>query len=133
MARPKNCREIGDSPGAYYYKPKGVPYSSLEEVVVTLDEFEALRLADHEGLYQQDAAERMGISRQTFGRIVDSAHRKIAEALVNGRALRIEGGDVRQRSSISAMCASCNRSFSYEKNGEEKVLCPRCGTDSAED
>lgn len=62
----------------------------LEEITLELDEFEAIRLKDHEGLYQDAAAEKMKISRQTFGRILESAHKKIAEALVNGKAIRIE-------------------------------------------
>ena len=66
----------------------------LEQVILTEDEWEAVRLADQEGLYQEQAAERMNISRQTFGRIIDSAHKKIADALVNGKALVIEGGTV---------------------------------------
>ena len=53
---------------------------------------EAIRLADLEGMYQEHAAENMGISRQTFGRIIESAHKKVAEALIKGKALRIEGG-----------------------------------------
>jgi predicted DNA-binding protein (UPF0251 family) len=68
----------------------------LEEVVLALDEFEALRLADLEGLYQEQAAERMNVSRPTFGRILEAAHRKLADALVHGKALRIEGGPVQQ-------------------------------------
>jgi predicted DNA-binding protein (UPF0251 family) len=68
--------------------------AELVEVVMTLDEFEALRLADLDGLYQEQAAEQMNVSRPTFSRIVDSAHRKIADALVHGKALRIEGGPV---------------------------------------
>ena len=66
----------------------------LEEINLTLDEFEAIRLADLEGLYQEDAAKRMGISRQTFGNIIDSAHKKIADAFLNGKAIRIEGGAI---------------------------------------
>jgi predicted DNA-binding protein (UPF0251 family) len=66
----------------------------LDEVVMSLDEFEAMRLADLEGLYQEQAAARMNVSRPTFGRIIDSARRKVAEALVHGKALRIEGGPV---------------------------------------
>lgn len=66
----------------------------LTEVVMTLDEFEAIRLADQEGLYQEEAARRMGISRTTFGRILDSAHRKVAEVLAGGHCLRLEGGHV---------------------------------------
>jgi len=77
-----------------YFKPRGIPLSALEEVVLGLDEMEAVRLADGEGLYQEQAAEKMGISRQTFGRIIESAHKKIAEALVAGKALRIEGGEI---------------------------------------
>lgn len=79
---------------AAIFKPVGIPCSALEEVVMTLDEFEALRLADFEGLYQEKAAERMAVSRPTFGRICDSARRKTADALLHGKALRIEGGPV---------------------------------------
>ncbi|BDU73565.1 hypothetical protein METEAL_27390 [Mesoterricola silvestris] len=64
----------------------------LEEVTLGFEELEALRLAHQEGLYQQAAAERMGVSRATFGRVLDAAHRKVTEALVGGLALRIEGG-----------------------------------------
>jgi predicted DNA-binding protein (UPF0251 family) len=60
--------------------------SSLEEVLLSLDEYEAIRLADGEGLYQEQAALMMNISRQTFGRIIESAHRKVADVLVNGKA-----------------------------------------------
>lgn len=92
--RPKSCRMVGCRPDINYFKPRGVPASMLEEVVLTVDEFEAVRLADHEGLYQEEAAVRMNVSRPTFGRILYSAHRKIAEALLQGKALRIEGGRV---------------------------------------
>ncbi len=94
MPRPPCCRRIAGPPPAALFKPAGVPACDLATVNLTLDEFEAVRLADLEGLYQATAAERMGISRPTFGRIVESAHRKIAEALVHGRALVIEGGPV---------------------------------------
>lgn len=76
------------------FKPAGVPLRELEEVVMTLDEFEAVRLADLDGLYQEQAAELMKVSRPTFSRVVESAHRKLADALVHGKALRIEGGPV---------------------------------------
>lgn len=95
MTRPKCCRKIACIPDINYYKPKGIPSSLLEEVVLTLDEFEAIKLADFEGLYQEQAAVKMDISRQTFGRIIDSAHRKIADVLIHGKALKIEGGEVR--------------------------------------
>jgi predicted DNA-binding protein (UPF0251 family) len=94
MARPLTCRRIHADPGVLYYKPRGIPSTALEEALLTLDEFEAMRLVDHEGMYQEEAAARMNISRQTLGRIVESARKKIAGALVSGKAIRIEGGAV---------------------------------------
>lgn len=81
-------------PGTAYFKPAGIPLRLLDEVVVALDEVESLRLADLDGLYQEKAAEQMGISRPTFSRLIESAHRKVADALVNGKALRLEGGRI---------------------------------------
>lgn len=94
MTRPKCRRHICGMPDKNYFKPRGIPTVDLEEVVLTLDEFEAIRLADYEKLYQEDAASGMNISRQTFGRIIETAHRKIADVLLNGKALKIEGGEV---------------------------------------
>lgn len=94
MPRPRHCRRVGQLPQANYYKPRGIPLSVLEEVTLTVDEFEAIRLTDLEGLYQADAAEKMNISRQTLGRILESAHKKIADALVHGKALLIKGGPI---------------------------------------
>ena len=68
----------------------------LEEVNLALDELEAIRLADFDGLYQEDAAKKMNISRQTFGNIINSAHKKIADVLLNAKALKIEGGVVKK-------------------------------------
>jgi len=92
MPRPRHFRRIGCLPQANFYKPRGIPLAILQHVNLTFDELEAVRLADLEGLYQEQAAQKMNISRQTFGRIVESAHKKIADALVNGKALSIEGG-----------------------------------------
>ncbi len=77
------------------FKPAGRPLRELQEIALTLDELEAMRLADLEGFYQEAAARRMEVSRQTFGRIVESARRKVTDAIVNQKALRIEGGPVR--------------------------------------
>jgi len=90
MPRPKKCRCVSCSPNAHYFKPRGIPLVRLEEVVLGLDELEALRLADYEQLYQEEAAGRMGVSRATFGRIVGQARHKVAEAIVSGKVLRIE-------------------------------------------
>jgi uncharacterized protein len=97
MPRPHCLRQIAGWPGATYFKPAGIPLRFLEEVTLSLDEFEAVRLADLEGLYQEEAAAKMNISRPTFGRVVESGRKKIANALVNGKALRIEGGVVEMK------------------------------------
>ncbi|MBN2402056.1 MAG: DUF134 domain-containing protein [Spirochaetes bacterium] len=94
MSRPKCCRKIGCAPDNKYFKPRGIPFAQINAIILTLDEFEAIRLADMEGLYQEKAAEKMNISRQTFGRIIESAHKKVADVLINGKALKIEGGEV---------------------------------------
>ena len=95
MTRPCCLRHIGFKPSAVLFKPAGVPACALEQVTLTLDEVEALRLADLNGLYQEQAAERMKISRPTFSRIVESARRKVADALIHGKAIRLEGGAVK--------------------------------------
>ena len=93
MPRPPNCRRIAGKPGACVFKPAGVPACRLQWLNLTLDEFEALRLADLDGLHQEQAATRMRVSRQTFGRILSEARRAVAEAVINGWALHIQGGD----------------------------------------
>jgi uncharacterized protein len=90
MPRPKKCRCVTCKPGAVYFKPRGIPMTDLDEVSLSIDELEAVRLADYEKLYHEAAAKRMEISRQTFGRILNGAHRKVAECLIQGKALRIE-------------------------------------------
>ena len=90
--RPKKTRWIRCLPGERCFKPICKPLKKLKSACLTLDEFEALRLADLEGLKQVDAAKRLKISRPTFSRIVSSARSKIADGLVNIKAIRIEGG-----------------------------------------
>ncbi len=89
MPRPKKHRKCKCDPGASYFKPKGIPLKLLSEIVIERDEFEALKLSDYDGLTQEESAEKMGISRQTFGRIIKSARNKVADALFNGLALKI--------------------------------------------
>jgi uncharacterized protein len=90
MSRPKKCRCVQCKPYVPYFKPRGAPLINLGEVCVNIDELEALRLADYEGLYHEQAALNMSISRATFGRILGEARHKVAEALIEGKALRIE-------------------------------------------
>jgi predicted DNA-binding protein (UPF0251 family) len=97
MPRPCCLRHIGFTPNVGLFKPAGVPACAQEQVTLTLDEVEALRLADLDGLYQEQAAEQMKISRPTFSRIVENARRKVADALIHGKALRLEGGAVKMK------------------------------------
>jgi len=92
MVRPRKCRKVGATPDVTYFKPRGVPMSSLEDVFIPVEGFEALRLADHNGLSHEAAAVEMGVSRQTFGRILSNARQSVAKALVQGWALKIQGG-----------------------------------------
>ncbi|MHB8110422.1 MAG: DUF134 domain-containing protein [Syntrophorhabdaceae bacterium] len=93
MSRPKKCRCVCCELQSDYFKPRGIPLAGLVEICLDMDELEALRLADYERLYQEDAAKQMNISRATFGRIVSEAHRKVADAILNGKALRIDNKD----------------------------------------
>ncbi len=94
MPRPKKCRWISSQPGVTYFKPRGIPMRELEEVCLETDELEAMRLADWDSLSHEQAAEKMNVSRATFGRIVAKGRKKVADALVHGKAIRIEGGEV---------------------------------------
>ncbi len=123
MSRPRSPRTIGSHPLAPLFKPGGIRAPS--QVRLGEDEFEALRLADVEGLQQADAAPRMGISRQTFGRVLASARRKLARALVFGLALRIDGppgpSPVRPRAcgADAHECARCSqRLVQLRKRGQ---------------
>ena len=121
MPRPKCCRQIGAMPGKTCFQPEGAASSSFDEVLLTLDEYEAIRLADLEGLYQEQAASRMNISRQTFGRIIEAAHRKVADILVNGKTLRIEGGSVSMKAKKPVRCtkspATCTSTDAIKPEG----------------
>ena len=97
MPRPCCLRHVDVNPCSVYFKPAGIPVRMLEEVVLTLDELEALRLADLNGLYQEQAAARMKVSRPTFARIIEKARQKVADALIHGKALRLEGGAVKMK------------------------------------
>jgi predicted DNA-binding protein (UPF0251 family)/predicted Fe-Mo cluster-binding NifX family protein len=94
MPRPVSERYLGSRIPSRVMKPAGIPARELEVVTLGLDEAEALRLADLEGLYQAAAARSMGVSRPTFGRIVEAARRKVADAVLNGKALRLAGGEI---------------------------------------
>ncbi|MFA6424655.1 MAG: DUF134 domain-containing protein [Phycisphaerae bacterium] len=93
MPRPRLCRRVGCKPDVTYFKPAGIRMFELEEVTLCVDEFEAVRLKDLEGLEQEECAKKMNISQPTFHRLVVAARKKIADVIVNGKAIRIEGGN----------------------------------------
>ena len=90
MPRPRKERRVCCNPSVYYFKPRGIPVYELEETILSHDEVEALRLADLLGYSHEKAASEMQISRATFGRIIESARRKVSDGILNGKAIRIE-------------------------------------------
>ena len=95
MPRPCKCRRVEHEPPCEYFKPAGTPLCDLEEDCLSVEGLEAIRLADAEGLSMDEASARMGVSRHTFGRILRAARRVVAEVLIGGKALRVEGGHYR--------------------------------------
>ncbi len=94
MSRPHKKRRVCFTPTFTLFKPAGVPIKKTEIVELRLDELEAMRLANLEGLYQEDGAKRMNTSRATFGRILTDARRKVTDAIINGKPISVEGGNV---------------------------------------
>jgi len=90
MMRPKFCRRLRFKPKAHYFKPQGIPMRHLKEIILTKEEMETVKLKDFDGLEQTEAAKKMNTSQSTFQRILFSARTKIAEAIVKGKALKIE-------------------------------------------
>jgi len=120
-------------PGVNYFKPVGIPLRALEEVCLTVEEAEAVRLKDIEGLEQEEGAEKMNISRPTFQRVLASARQKIANALLNGKAIRIHGGNFE----MSPLRFRCANGHDWEVPLEvapqmPSQVCPVCNEPSGE-
>lgn len=132
VPKPKKQRYVDQPPSVAYFKPQGIPLFQLEQVVLAVEEYEAIRLVDYEGMHLEEAADRMQVSRATFARIVDSAHRKIGTALTHGYAIRIEGGAfVLGRNRFR--CRDCGSRWEIELEEEavagEAGSCPKCKSD----
>ncbi|HUU50682.1 MAG TPA: DUF134 domain-containing protein [Nitrospinota bacterium] len=125
MVRPRKNRFVWGNPISTSFRPGGIRISQSEFLTLRVDEFEAIRLADFEGLYQEEAAKMMKISRQTFGRILQEAHRKIAECLVKGNALRIEGGSYTTADRLF-YCIQCGNTWVTEEAVQKPQDCPEC-------
>ncbi len=125
MARPRKCRAVEMEPGVTFFKPQGIPLRLLEHAVITVDELEALRLSDFQGLTQEEVAQQMQVSRPTVTRMLARAHQVVADALVNGKAIRIEGGDYtlgRQE----FRCPACGLAMVPGRGGEMPGFCAQC-------
>lgn len=117
MPRPFKNRLINAQPTSVIYKPAGVPACNLQWVSLTLDEFESLRLLDHLGRTQEQASENMGVSRPTVTRIYSSARKKIADAIVLGHAIRIEGGPIIDSTAVETRCPGRGRGHGRRRHG----------------
>ncbi|OGL40703.1 MAG: hypothetical protein A2042_06875 [Candidatus Schekmanbacteria bacterium GWA2_38_11] len=125
MPRPRKCRLVCSFPQSNYFKPRGIPLRELQHVILTIDEHEAIKLADLEGMEQEEAAREMNISRQTFGRILINAHKKIGDAIVNGKALKIEGGDFIMVNR-KFECFGCGKTWEEPFGTGRPRECPSC-------
>ncbi len=135
MARPVKWRKIDNLPTVLRFAPADADSSGIAENVLKLEELEALRLKDLEGLEQEACALRMEVSRPTFQRILGAAREKVADSLINGKALQIEGGHFTQNL-CDVRCASCGREWiePFERMGHSQqgaVTCPGCGAVAA--
>lgn len=134
MGRPHKERRVEQLPPVTHYKPAGIPLRNMEEVILTVVEMEAIRLADIEQLDQAAAADRMEVSRPTFHRIVNTAHQKIAKALWQGYALRVDGGNFRiahqcQQGLRHFVCQSCGHKWTLPYGTGQRghdLSCPAC-------
>ncbi|MBW2993292.1 DUF134 domain-containing protein [Candidatus Woesearchaeota archaeon] len=134
MPRPRRFRRVGFMPDVTFFKPSGIRKSELSEIVLTVDEFEAVRLKDFLGIEQTDAAKKMKISQPTFNRILRCARKKIADAIVNGKSIKIEGGKYkmvqprgRGRGQGRGMGSGAGRGMGFG-GPAEFCICPKCRT-----
>ena len=121
MVRPRKLRFVGMEPGFRMFKPVGIPAVDMEQIVLTLDEFEAIRLVDFDGMDHEGASELIGVSRPTLSRLVEQARHKVADAVVTGKALVIEGGNVEMVS--RGRCEDCGWEIPRSRGGGRH----RCG------
>jgi len=129
VGRMPKCRCVASIPEVTFFKPVGKPYRSLEEVCLSVEEAEAIRLRDLEGLEQTECARRMNVSRPTFHRVLGAARTKLADAILNGKAIRIEGGTFE----MAVRHFYCINGHQWDVPFQDMVtnppqLCPTCDT-----
>ena len=124
--RPKCNRRVEQIPEVTHFKPKGIPITELEIVVVSVEQLESVRLADLEGLEHEPAAKRMGISRRAFWDDLQSGRKKIIDALVNGKAIEIRGGHYVLRAGRNFHCQDCRHDWEEPYGTGRPMECPKC-------
>lgn len=127
MPRPPIERAVSGVPRITLFKPAGVPARELEQLQLGIDELEAIRLVDLEGLSHEQAAKVMGVSRQTVGRVLERGRARVAEALVGGKAILIGGGQYRVEPR-RLRCFACQARWTDAGEGRE-AACPECGAE----
>ena len=131
MPRPPKCCRVEFLPDVTYFKPAGIPLRALEEVCLSVEEAEAIRLKELEGLEQEQGAEKMNISRSTFQRVLASGRQKMADALLNGKAIRIEGGNFKMAWHQFRCLNGHEWNVPFEEMaGGPPELCPTCNSTS---
>lgn len=132
MARPVKLRKIDHVPAVPYYVPSDKEAEGIENNILLVEELEAIRLKDYEGLEQEECAQKMEVSRPTFQRILLSAREKIADSLITGKAIHIAGGNY-TRNICSVICDDCHSEWKESFENMQKVrsgnyTCPNCGS-----
>lgn len=131
MVRPRKDRYVAFNPEVSYFKPRGIPMFELEEIQLTVDEREAVRLADLLSMSHEEAGRRMGVSRATFGRIAQKARKKIADALINGKAINVGGGNYRiVQGPRLFRCDGCGHHWEEPMGTGRPEKCPACAGDN---
>jgi predicted DNA-binding protein (UPF0251 family)/DNA-directed RNA polymerase subunit N (RpoN/RPB10) len=130
LARPPKWRRVEFIPNIQHFVPLDIQKNNMEENILRIEEAEAIRLKDLEKLEQEECAEKMEISRQTFQRILNNAREKIADSIINGKAIRIEGGNF-TRHICPVRCLNCGKEWKESYENFEKIIngqyiCPDC-------
>ena len=126
--RPKSCRRVERIPEVTHFKPKGIPITELEIVILSVEELESVRLVDLEGLEHEPAARKMGVSRRAFWDDLRSGRKKIIDALVNGKAIEIKGGHFMLETKRKFYCYGCKYEWEEPFGTGRPMECPKCAS-----
>ncbi|MBN2436415.1 MAG: DUF134 domain-containing protein [Spirochaetes bacterium] len=129
MSRPRKTRTIEGPPYCKSFKPQGIPTRYINTIVITVEEYECVRLADYNNLEHKDASAKLGISRSVFTRMLQNARNKIAKAIIDGCELLIEGGEFDFENN-RIRCLACHNTYQAPINEVSITVCPNCSSDN---